>query len=103
MYQDTNLNLIEYCKYQHSIIKKYEEYIEKYIHAEIKTENVPDHLDPMGIVQFKRITIPQVTIMLKCDKGVLRQWEWLKFENPVLSPAYFIKMAYKEQMEKKNG
>lgn len=100
---DINFKLYELCKYQQSVIQKYEEYIKKYIHSEIKTEDLPDPKDPRDQVCYRRITIPQATIMLSCEPYVLREWQWLKHEHPLISPDYFIHMAYKEMQETKNA
>lgn len=96
---------LELCKYQQDIINQYEEYIEKHIHTEILKENITRKIppDPYDWVVAKRITIPETTFTMLCDDRVIREWEWLKAQTPLISPDYFITMAYKEQEEKKNA
>lgn len=99
---------LELCKYQQSIIKQYEEYIEKYLHQHIKEEDRMEYfyegplMTPKQCV-FKEITLPETKIVLNCSPHVLHTWKWIKETNPLISPEYFIELAYREQEEKKNG
>ena len=95
---------LELCKYQQEIIRQYETYIEKYIHAEIIKEDC-SRKSPFDIEELvaKRITIPETTIMLLCEPWALEEWNWLKEQTPLISPDYFIAMAYREQEEKKKS
>ncbi len=94
---------LELCKYQQDIIKQYEEYIEKHIVAKILEEDCSrkSALD-LDRVVAKRITIPETNIMMLCEPWVIQEWNWLKAQTPLISPNYFINIAYKEQEEKKN-
>ena len=101
---DIPQKFLELCKYQQDIIKHYEEYIEKYIHTAIKEEDCSrKSLFEINELVAKRITIPETTFMLLCEPWVLEEWNWLKTQTPLISPDYFIAMAYKEQEEKKNA
>ena len=95
---------LELCKYQQEIIKQYQEYIEKHIHAKILEEDC-SRKSPFEIkeVVAKRITIPETTFMLLCESWVLEEWNWLKVQTPLISPDYFIAAAYREQEEKKDA
>ena len=94
---------LELCKYQQDIIKQYEEYIEKHIHAKILEEEC-SHKSMLSCdkVVAKRITIPETTFMMLCEPRVIHEWNWLKAQTPLIDPGYFINIAYKEQEEKKN-
>ena len=37
------------------------------------------------------------------SEGWARGWNWLKAQTPLISPDYFINIAYKEQEERKNA
>lgn len=102
---DVNFKLLEFCKYQHSLIKRYEEYIEKNIHAKILKEDCARKFPPApdDMCVAKRIVIPQTELVVFCDPHVFSNWEQLKFENPLISPDYFMHIAYQELMEKKNA
>jgi hypothetical protein len=91
---------LELCKYQQEIIKQYEEYIEKHIHAKILEADIPSH-DLFGPreITYRRITIPETTLMIKCDPYILKEWNWLKAQTPLISPNYFLHVAYQEQQE----
>ena len=91
--------LLDVCNYQQELLKKYEEYIEQNIANKILEEDYDNPLDPMGRANFKRITIPQSTFMLRCDPSTLKAWEWLKYQRPVFEPDYFIKAAFIEEGE----
>ena len=95
---------LELCKYQQDIIKQYETYIEKYIHAEIIKEDCSRKFppDPQEYVVAKRITIPETTFTLLCEPYVIKEWEWLKAQTPLISSDYFINIAYQEQEERKS-
>lgn len=95
---------LELCKYQQEIIKQYEEYIEKHIHAEILKEDCAHKsLLDLDKVVAKRITIPETNIVMLCEPWVIQEWNWLKAQTPLISPDYFINIAYKEQEERKNA
>jgi hypothetical protein len=95
---------LELCKYQQDIIKQYQEYIEKHIHAKILEEDCSrkSALDLDKLVA-KRITIPETNLVLLCEPWVIQEWNWLKTQTPLISPDYFINIAYKEQEERKNA
>ena len=95
---------LELCKYQQNIIKQYEEYIEKYLHQHIKEKDtlVYDQLTLCESV-YKEITLPETKIVLNCSPYVLHTWKCIKETNPLISPEYFIELAYREREEKKNG
>ena len=99
------LHFLELCKYQQDIIEQYEEYIEKHIHAKILEENITRKFppDPDDYVVAKRVTIPETAFTMLCDDRVIKEWNWLKAQTPLISPDYFINIAYKEQEEKKNA
>ena len=80
------------------------EYIEKHIHAKILEEDC-SHKSAFDLdkVVAKRITIPETTLMLLCEPWVAQEWNWLKAQTPLISPDYFISIAYKEQEERKNA
>lgn len=101
---DIPYKFLELCKYQQDIIKQYEEYIEKHIHAKILEEDCSrkSTFDLVEVVA-KRITIPETTFMMLCEPWVIKEWDWLKAQTPLISPDYFINIAYKEQEEKKNA
>lgn len=99
---------IELCKYQQSIIKQYEEYIEKYLHQPIKEEDHTEYFFEGPLMMrkqhiFKKITIPETKLIIDCSPAVLYEWKWLKETTPLISPDYFIDMAYKEREEQKNA
>lgn len=96
---------LELCKYQQDIINQYKDYIEKHIHSKILEENTTRKFppDPQDYVVAKRITIPETTFTMLCEPYIIREWEWLKAQTPLVSPDYFISMAYKEFEEKKNA
>jgi hypothetical protein len=98
-----NFKLWELCKYQQSIIDTYKEYIEKYIHQKIHEEvtKQPD-FDSTQYIYCKHITIPEARLITRCDSWVHKNWEILQAENPVITPEYFISLAYREMEEKKN-
>lgn len=98
------LHFLELCKYQQSIIEQYKEYIEKYIHQPIK-ENITSDFDPLKCktVVFKQFTIPETRLAVCCSGACASEWEYIKTTTPFVSPDYFIEMAYKEYMEKKNA
>jgi hypothetical protein len=101
--EQINFDLRELCKYQQGIIERYKEYIEKHIVAKILEEDSTDISGPFSSqASFKRITIPQSTFMLRCEPYLLREWNVLKYETPLISPEYFMNIAYKEQEETKD-
>jgi hypothetical protein len=55
------------------------------IHKKI-IENVSDDFSPFSstLVSFKHISIPETHIAIKCDPWVLREWEFLKMETPII-------------------
>ena len=95
------MHFLELCKHQQDIIKCYEEYIEKFIaHQPIKSTFT---VDPMARVEVKRITIPEAHLVVAMTPACRQEWEYIKTMAPRVSPDYFIEMAYKEYMEKKNA
>ena len=98
---------IELCKYQQSIIEQYKEYIEKFLHQPIKEEEQADCFYEGPFMErkqhvFKKITIPETKLILDCSPACAFEWKWLKAQTPLISPDYFIEIAYKEREEKKN-
>jgi hypothetical protein len=95
---------LELCKYQQEIIKQYEEYIEKHIVAKILETDIPESglFGPKEVV-YKRITIPESTIVMRCDPYVVREWDYLKAQTPLIDPNYFLHVAYKEREERQNA
>lgn len=95
---------LELCKYQQDIIKQYEEYIEKHIVAKILETDTPEPVlfGPKESL-YKRITIPESTIVMRCDPYVVREWNYLKAQTPLIHPDYFLNIAYKEREEKQNA
>ena len=93
--------LLEICSYQQELLTKYEEYIEQNITSKILEEDYDNPWDPMGQANFKRITIPQSTFMLRCDPSTLKAWKLLQYERPVFEEDYFIKTAFIEEGENK--
>ena len=57
----------------------------------------------MKRVEVKRITIPQADLLVPMTPACRYEWEYIKSMTPRISPDYFISMAYKEYMEKKNA
>lgn len=101
---DVPHKFLELCKYQQDIIKQYEEYIEKHIHAKILEEDCSrKSIFDLDEVIAKRIIIPETNIMMLCESYVIKEWNWLKAQTPLIAPDYFINIAYKEQEEKKNA
>lgn len=100
-----NFKLWELCKYQQNIIDKYKEYIEKQIHQKIHEEIMeqPNMTDIGQYSYFRHITIPEVSMITRCDSWVHKNWEILQAENPVITPEYFISLAYREMEEKNNA
>ena len=99
------LHFLELCKYQQDIIEQYEKYIEQFItHVPVKS-TISSFNDSMMMqrVEVKRITIPQVDLLVHMTPACRYEWEYLKARTPRISPDYFISMAYKEYMEKKNA
>ena len=99
-----NFKLWELCKYQYSIVEKYREYIEKELHQKIREEIVqqPD-LNSQDWCVYKHIDIPQTRLVARCDPSVFRSWELLQMEYPLVTPEYFINIAYKEQKEREDA
>jgi hypothetical protein len=98
------LHFLELCKYQQDIIEQYEEYIEKFItHVPVKSTISP-FKDPMKLerLEVKHITIPEVRLAMLMTPACRFEWEYLKSMTPRVSPDYFISMAYKEYMERKD-
>lgn len=99
-----NLKLWELCKYQQSIIDIYKEYIEKKIHQKITEETFKQpSADFSQHSVFRYITIPETRMVACCDSWVFKNWEILQSENPVITPEYFISLAYREMEENKNA
>ena len=94
---------IELCKYQQEIIKMYQEYIEKQLHQHI-VEKETRIADPRTLtsVVYKEITIPEAKLIMNCSPACAFEWKWLKETTPLISPDYFIEMAYRER-EERNG
>ena len=98
-----NFKLWELCKYQQNIIDIYKEYIEKQIHQKIMDKTFKEHsINFNQYSVFRHIDIPEAHIVASCDPWVHKNWEILQAENPVISPEYFISLAYREREEKKN-
>ena len=102
--RDLPMHFLELCKYQQDIIERYEEYIEKFItHLPIKsTVSYFEDSAELKPVVVKHITIPETRMIATCSPACRHEWEYLKTTSPRVSPDYFIEMAYKEYMEKKN-
>ncbi len=98
-----NFKLWELCKYQQNIIDKYKEYIEKYLHQKITDEILKDDMDFRQSAYFRHITIPEVRMVTRCDPWVHKNWEILQAEQPVITPEYFISLAYREMEEAENA
>lgn len=99
-----NFKLWELCKYQQSIIDKYKDYIEHEIHSKIHEEIVKQpSFDFREQAFFRRITIPQVELVARCDPWVHKNWELLQAESPVITPEYFISLAYREKQEQEEN
>ena len=99
------LHFLELCKYQQDIIEQYEEYIEKFItHVPVKSAISP-FKDSMKLerLEVKHITIPQADLLVPMTPACRFEWEYLKSMTPRVSADYFISMAYKEYMERKNA
>jgi hypothetical protein len=97
-----NFKLWELCKYQQNIIDKYKEYIEREIHQCIQEEITKQpHFEFSEIAYFRHITIPETHLVVRCDPWIQKNWELLQAENPVITPEYFISLAYREQEENK--
>ena len=99
------LHFLELCKYQQDIIEQYEKYIEDFItHIPVRsTINPFDDSMMMKRVEVKRITIPQADQLVPMTPACRYEWEYLKSMTPRVSADYFIIMAYKEYMERKNA
>jgi hypothetical protein len=99
------LHFLELCKYQQDIIEQYEKYIEDFItHVPVKSTISPfkDHMT-MAKLEVKHITIPETRLAVLMTTACRFEWEYLKAMTPRVSPDYFISMAYKEYMEKKDA
>ena len=97
-------HFLELCKYQQDIIEQYEKYIENYItHLPVKStiSLFDDPLKPQKL-EVKHITIPEVRLAVLMTPAARFEWEYLKHMTPRVSPDYFISMAYKEYMERKD-
>ena len=98
-----NFKLWELCKYQQSIIDIYKDYIEKELHQKIRDEILKQpEFNFNQYSYFKHITIPETHMVAKCDQWTFKNWELLQAENPVITPEYFISLAYREMEEMKN-
>ena len=102
--RDLPLHFLELCKYQQDIIKRYKEYIESYIHQPIK-EDTASSFDPFDCrtLVVRHFTIPEAHLVANCSAACASEWDYLKTTTPLVSPDYFIEMAYKEYEEKKNA
>ncbi len=99
------LHFLELCKHQQDIIEQYEEYIEKFI-TQVPVKSTMSMLeDPMKMQRFevKRITIPQADLLVPMTSACRYEWDYLKHMTRRVSPDYFISMAYKEYMERKDA
>ena len=79
--------------------------IEKFIaHQPIKSA-ISYFDDPMkrATVEVKHITIPEARLVVAMTPACRHEWEYIKTMTPRVSPEYFIEMAYKEYMERKNA
>ena len=86
--------------YQQEIIKRYEEYIENNICAQIsKTEKEEFDMRSMRPINVKRIKIPQTDFMMLCDPIVAREWDFIKAEFPVF-PLHLIEQFVEEKLNK---
>jgi hypothetical protein len=98
------MHFLELCKYQQDIIEQYQEYIEKFIaHQQVKSA-ISYFNDPKKFetVVIKHITIPEARLAVAMTPACHHEWEYIKTMTPRVSQDYFIEMAYKEYMEKKN-
>ncbi len=97
-------HFLELCKYQQDIIEQYEKYIEEFItHQPIKSKISPfDSSADLQKLEVKYITIPEVRLAVLMTPACRFEWEYLKSMTPRVSPDYFISMAYKEYMERKD-
>ncbi len=78
--------LYSIIQYQQEIIKRYEEYIEKNMYAQIsKIEKEDFDLRSQRLINIKRITIPQTDFMMLCDPRIAREWDIIKAEHPICS------------------
>ena len=98
-------HFLELCKYQQDIIEQYEQYIEKFITQVPVTSTMSWLDDPMKMQRFevKRITIPQADLIVPMTPACRNEWDYLKSMTRRISPDYFISMAYKEYMERKDA
>ena len=89
--------LIELCKYQQHIINTYKDYIERNIHEKIKEEIIDkNRIDLDGWGHYKKISIPQVTFMIDCSEDILKEWEFIKHETPLIDLNLFLSIADKQ-------
>ena len=91
--------LLSIVKYQQTVIDRYKEYIENMIHKEI-IESIPDNFSfDTTPISIKRIQIPETTFAIRCDPLVLREWEWLRMDTPIMA---YDKIAFIAQEIKNN-
>lgn len=96
-YKDCLYTIINY---QQEIIKRYEEYIEKNIHQSIKKVTKEDFdVEALTRLEWQRITIPQVDLMMVCDPSVMREYDLIKSEFP-LFPLHLIEQFVEEKLSK---
>lgn len=89
--------LIELCKYQQHIINTYKDYIERNIHEKIKEEIIDKkRIDLDGWGHYTKISIPQVTFMVDCSEDILKEWEFIKHEVPLIDLNFFVSIADKQ-------
>lgn len=96
-------DLVDLCLYQQDIIKQYERYIESYIHQPIQkvVDKYREHINFNEQVITERIILPMTQIVALCSPRVVRNWELIKHETPMVPVRYFIDMGHKYEEEEK--
>lgn len=97
---EVNEYLLEFCRYQHEIIKAYKEYIENNIHKAILENSVesPNHWSS-GWSSFKRVQIPSAEFIIRETPATKRYWNFLQLERPVIEPDIFVKVLFDAAIE----
>ncbi len=102
---NVNEGIWELCKYQHSQIQQYKEFIEKTILVKILEgyKPVADYVsdDPRRHNWYDKecrvleVMIPESRFMMLQTPNIQRQWEMLNWDTPVVKPEVYLNLMYK--------
>lgn len=89
-------DVIDLCKAQQAVITKYEQFIDKVFNINIIEEDTVDYNPRSHYADcYKRIIIPQTSIMLKLNSESAREWDILKANMKLPDLNYYISKVQK--------